>query len=494
MKRKNQFILIGVIVIIIFIFLICKLLDLRTTISENHIGVKFEIHNCSRVENNPADLRENFLRPLLEYNIVRKKTETIERLYLPKVASLDKEFCIPAIGINAVRYDSKTKTLQESTMTSTSREDDQESFFSSWNGGDKLNALEKTLLKGNPEVKLPSLKQIKKIDKLDMIFIDSFIIDKNCSYQVIEDNKPYIFKSTGDLRDYINKELEKNPNALEKGTVDKTIHIFTYCGAGEYLLNKNDRDNDGVNNEFDDCPDLPGEKANKGCPIKEDRDGDGICDTEDKCPDVRGDRACDGCVCPPCADGDRDGICDDKDKCPDLFGLTKNGCPKAPTPPKKDKDKDGIIDSEDNCPDNAGPNENNGCPDADADGILDKDDDCPQIPGNQENKGCPKITHNNKIGKFMVPTTIKLNEFEVTMNIKQLNGNNVQHPFEGYTSPTKAESNKIINLLSNPVDLVITITIKDKNNPDIFHRQIFKNMSMICFTDKSCGFVDLDRN
>ena len=73
MKRKNQFILIGVIVIIIFIFLIDKLLNLRSPISEKHIGVKFEIHNCSSVENNPADLRENFLRPLLEYNIVQKK-------------------------------------------------------------------------------------------------------------------------------------------------------------------------------------------------------------------------------------------------------------------------------------------------------------------------------------------------------------------------------------------------------------------------------------
>ena len=467
MKRKNQFILIGVIVIIIFIFLICKLLDLRTTISENHIGVKFEIHNCSSVENNPADLRENFLRPLLEYNIVRKKTETIERLYLPKVASLDKEFCIPAIGINAVRYDSKTKTLQESTMTSTSREDDQESFFSSWNGGDKLNALEKTLLKGNPEVKLPSLKQIKKIDKLDMIFIDSFIIDKNCSYQVIENNKPYIFKSTSDLRDYINKELEKNPNALEKGTVDKTIHIFTYCGAGEYLLNKNDRDNDGVNNEFDDCPDLPGEKANKGCPIKEDRDGDGICDTEDKCPDVRGDRACDGCVCPPPIvepDDDKDGIPNSKDACSQEFGFRRyKGCP---------------------------------IPDTDGDGVNDEIDECPEIPGLVSNKGCTldvKITHNNKIGKFMFPTTINFNDYNVSMEIKQSNGKIVNQPFSGYICPTTDEAKKIIKFLSDPVDLVITVVIKDKNGKEI-DRNKFYNLSMICFSDMSCGFVDLDKN
>jgi hypothetical protein len=233
MKRKNKFIIIGVIILIIFIFLIYKLLNLQSPISEKHIGIKFEIHNCSSVEKNSAELRENFLKPLLEFNIVQSKTETTENLYLPSVKCIDKTFCIPAIGINAIRYNSKTETLQESTMTSTSREGDQDAFFKNWNGSDNLSALEQNLLKSNPKAQQnPSLNEIKKMDKLDVIFIDSFIIDKNCSDQAIEDNKPYIFRSTRDLRNYINKELEKNPNALEKGTNNKTIHIFTYCGSG----------------------------------------------------------------------------------------------------------------------------------------------------------------------------------------------------------------------------------------------------------------------
>lgn len=467
MKRKNKFILIGVIVIIIFFFFIYKLFNLQIPISKNHIDIKFEIHNCSSVENNPADLRENFLRPLLEYNIVQKKTETIERLYLPKVASLDKEFCIPAIGINAVRYDSKTKTLPESTMTSTSREGDQDAFFSNWNGGDNLSSLEQNLLKSNPKSQQnPSLNEIKKIDKLDLIFIDSFIIDKNCSDQVIEENKPYIFRSTRDLRNYINKELEKNPNALEKGTVDKTIHIFTYCGAGEYLLNKNDRDNDGVNNEFDDCPDLPGEKANKGCPIKEDRDGDGICDTEDKCPDVRGDRACDGCVCPPPIvepDDDKDGIPNSKDACSQEFGFRRyKGCP---------------------------------IPDTDGDNVNNEIDKCIEEKGTIANNGCPltiNISHNNSSGRFTVSGIDKIKSYNVYLLIKEVNGKIVEHKFSGHVCPYKEEANKIISLLSNPVDLRITVIVKDNSGIEL-KSETFKNLSMICFSDKSCGFVNLDK-
>ncbi|MFO0673257.1 MAG: hypothetical protein U0235_27180 [Polyangiaceae bacterium] len=47
-------------------------------------------------------------------------------------------------------------------------------------------------------------------------------------------------------------------------------------------------------------------------------------------------------------DRDHDGIADDKDACPDVPGIAsddpaKNGCP--PPPPPSDRDKDGIVDS-----------------------------------------------------------------------------------------------------------------------------------------------------
>lgn len=329
-----------------------------------------------------------------------------------------------------------------------------------------MGSLEKNLLKRQSQNdQLPSLNEIKKIDELDKIFIDSFIIDKNCSDQVIKDNEPYIYKSTRDLRKYINSELKKNPKALEKGTVDKTIHIFIYCG-GSYLGIEQDIDNDGVLNENDKCPTEPGELTNDGCPVKTDSDKDGVLDSNDKCPNEKGEQQCDGCPCVPISepDKDKDGISDDKDKCPSEFGFQKyKGCP--------------VTDS-------------------DGDGVNDEMDKCLSERGTIANYGCPlniRITHNNKDGKFIVNGTSNLNDYKVTMIIKQSNGNIVSHLFSGYTCPTKDEAKKITDLLSDPVDLVITVTINDKNGKEI-NRSTFTNLSMICFSDKTCGFVDLDRN
>ena len=132
-----------------------------------------------------------------------------------------------------------------------------------------------------------------------------------------------------------------------------------------------------------------------------DRDGDGIPDDKDACPDVPGvgspDPLKNGCpLPPPPSDRDHDGIIDDNDACPDTPGVAsddpkKNGCP-------SDRDNDGIIDAQDACPDVAGVKSDdpkkNGCPpDRDSDGILDADDACPDTPGvkssNPKYNGCP---------------------------------------------------------------------------------------------------------
>jgi len=107
-------------------------------------------------------------------------------------------------------------------------------------------------------------------------------------------------------------------------------------------------------------------------PPPSDRDNDGIIDNDDACPDVAGVRTEDpktnGCPPPP-PDRDNDGILDAHDACPDTPGVKTddpktNGCP----PPPPDRDKDGIPDAEDACPDTPGPrNEDpkkNGCPEA----------------------------------------------------------------------------------------------------------------------------------
>jgi outer membrane protein OmpA-like peptidoglycan-associated protein len=113
-----------------------------------------------------------------------------------------------------------------------------------------------------------------------------------------------------------------------------------------------------------------------------DRDGDGIVDDEDACPDVPGvatpDPATNGCPPPPPAeppppappppDRDGDGIVDADDACPDVPGIATtdpktNGCP-----PDPDRDKDGILNDQDACPDEPGPAnpdpKKNGCPQA----------------------------------------------------------------------------------------------------------------------------------
>jgi outer membrane protein OmpA-like peptidoglycan-associated protein len=116
-----------------------------------------------------------------------------------------------------------------------------------------------------------------------------------------------------------------------------------------------------------------------------DTDGDGITDDIDKCPSVPGVAKYDGC---PVPDSDKDGINDENDKCPTVPGLARyQGCPVP------DTDKDGINDEEDKCPAVAGVARYQGCPvpDTDGDGVNDEEDKCPTIAGLPENQGCPAI-------------------------------------------------------------------------------------------------------
>ncbi len=172
-----------------------------------------------------------------------------------------------------------------------------------------------------------------------------------------------------------------------------------------------DRDDDGINDDDDRCPDEAGPAENDGCPWK-DSDGDGLTDDRDGCPDKPGPTENKGCPwgdadsdglkdnldeCPrqpgpadnkgcPWGDTDGDGVTDDKDRCREEPGPAENGgCPWG------DKDGDGLADNKDTCPELAGPAENGGCPfsDADRDGIKDEDDACPADAGPVANKGCP---------------------------------------------------------------------------------------------------------
>ncbi|MFT6844217.1 MAG: OOP family OmpA-OmpF porin [Flavobacteriales bacterium] len=164
-----------------------------------------------------------------------------------------------------------------------------------------------------------------------------------------------------------------------------------------YTPGDRDTDRDGVADNKDKCPSVPGSMKHDGCP---DRDNDGVVDMEDKCPDVPG-------LVYGCPDKDGDGLNDDLDKCPEIPGLV-NGCPdtdgdgfadtvdKCPNIAGRldgcpDSDNDGIIDAEDNCPNGFGTIFTNGCPDIDGDGVVDTEDECPESYGTADNKGCPKV-------------------------------------------------------------------------------------------------------
>jgi len=176
-------------------------------------------------------------------------------------------------------------------------------------------------------------------------------------------------------------------------------------------------------------------------PVPSDRDNDGITDPNDKCPDVPGIAKYDGC---PIPDTDKDGINDENDKCPTVPGLAKyQGCPIP------DTDGDGINDELDKCPTVAGLAKYDGCPipDTDNDGVNDEEDRCPTIPGVAENGGCPLIKFNASNVQFASGTSTLTSASKTELN-KLVPIMNTQYPdikvtIDGHTDNTgKAETNQ----------------------------------------------------
>ncbi|NOZ85487.1 MAG: hypothetical protein GXP49_04330 [Deltaproteobacteria bacterium] len=97
-------------------------------------------------------------------------------------------------------------------------------------------------------------------------------------------------------------------------------------------------------------------------------------------------------ACTPPGDRDNDGIPDDKDNCPDTpnfnqdnsdndsFGDACDNCPNITNNDQSDVDKDNIGDACDNCPEMAGDDQS----DSDNDGIGDICDNCPSVPNHDQ--------------------------------------------------------------------------------------------------------------
>jgi OmpA-OmpF porin, OOP family len=169
-------------------------------------------------------------------------------------------------------------------------------------------------------------------------------------------------------------------------------------------------------------------------PAPKDTDNDGIVDNEDKCPTVPGIPKYQGC---PVPDTDKDGINDEQDRCPTVAGVAKyQGCPVP------DTDGDGLNDEQDKCPTVAGVAKYQGCPipDRDNDGVNDEVDKCPDVPGSINNEGCPEIkfTPENitfKTGSAVLTATgIKELTDNVLPPLKQYEKANVE--IQGHTDNT----------------------------------------------------------
>lgn len=159
------------------------------------------------------------------------------------------------------------------------------------------------------------------------------------------------------------------------GNLEARVGVDLWPGA----LGRSDSDGDGIADDNDVCPQVPGVDSADGCP---DQDGDGVADSEDSCPADPGPASNQGCpVDEAPADTDGDGVIDSEDSCVDVPGVAAlAGCP--------DRDGDGIGDAEDVCPDEAGTEATSGCPDGDRDGVADADDKCPEVRGLKDHDGC----------------------------------------------------------------------------------------------------------
>ena len=202
----------------------------------------------------------------------------------------------------------------------------------------------------------------------------------------------------------------------------------------KFKTKQRDRDKDGVLDEFDDCPKIPGLLALKGCPDK-----------------------------------DKDGIKDSEDECPEEFGLRiNNGCP--------DKDSDGVVDKNDECPEVPGLPRFKGCPDTDGDGVQDAYDECPTERGPAINKGCPKGASNIDTVYITKTDTVYItinNDTDLKKVFKDVKFESDKYIL---TYSSKLVLSKVSNYLDEKEVLNIHMTgHTDSQAPDEYNMELSKN-------------------
>ena len=124
--------------------------------------------------------------------------------------------------------------------------------------------------------------------------------------------------------DHVKTAVASVKAAIDNSPVDTCGHK-----KAAVAIQKFDRDDDGIPDVDDACPDVPGVPELKGCPKALDTDGDGLTDDSDQCPNDPGPPDNHGC---PYPDRDKDGVPDRDDACPDDPGPADSpqgkGCPR----------------------------------------------------------------------------------------------------------------------------------------------------------------------
>lgn len=190
---------------------------------------------------------------------------------------------------------------------------------------------------------------------------------------------------------------------------------------------------------------------------------------------------------PPPSDRDNDGVWDSDDACPDKSGPSRpdpgqSGCPEqpsaaapapveAPTTEAKavaaapDGDGDGVPDASDACPKQAGVSntdaEQNGCPqeaDADGDGVPDASDACPKEPGvkssDRKTSGCAAKVDAGKVK----------DKAEITFSGYQTLPGNRGVVFVELTDPVAVEVSRSGQVIEYKL-VGATVPLKNNKNP-----------------------------
>ena len=203
-----------------------------------------------------------------------------------------------------------------------------------------------------------------------------------------------------------------------------------------------DKDNDGVPDAEDNCPDLAGPVSNKGCPAWGDGEGepgsDVVLPKDEKNGPLPKDTKCEadnGATCVIDENGDVK-VTLPKDAKPgtevtvtvkDKDGKTLDTSKVTVTKPA-DGDNDGVPDAEDNCPTIAGPASNKGCP---------AWDDGKGTPGSD-------VTLNKDAANGKLPDTVKC------------------EADNGATCTVNQDGNVTVKVPENAApDTIINVTVKD---------------------------------